>query len=200
MEKNEPKRAITLASRAVEENPASDEFRHTLGVAYFAQGKLTEARSSLDQAVQLDPGNAKAHFGLGIVQKAQGEAKTAISSFRSAIRADPKYIEAHSNLGALFFHQGQFNDAIITFREALRLRPKSDFDGRSDEYVRIQKNLVNTLHAASRKDNAMGFSYLQLPWLSHSIAYRLGTSDIDVMRQIFFLEQYACVAQEIEVE
>jgi tetratricopeptide (TPR) repeat protein len=64
--------AARFGEVAVQKNPASAEFRVTLGLVYFDAGLLLRAKSELEQAVRLAPEDAKAKELLARVKSAIG--------------------------------------------------------------------------------------------------------------------------------
>jgi tetratricopeptide (TPR) repeat protein len=65
-------RAARFGELAVQKNPASSEFRVTLGLVYLDAGLLLRAKSELEHAVRLAPDDAKARELLLRVRKSIG--------------------------------------------------------------------------------------------------------------------------------
>ena len=51
----EPARGLPMLKAAVQENPEDDEYWGALGDAYYALGRMAEAKEAYDKALDLDP-------------------------------------------------------------------------------------------------------------------------------------------------
>jgi len=88
------KRAVELASKAVQLAPRSSPFLDTLGWAQHAAGAFDAAQLSLKQAIDLEPNIASYHYHLGVVQVALKQNSAARASLQRALALDPKLPQA----------------------------------------------------------------------------------------------------------
>ncbi len=101
-----------------------------LGRALLSQGRLQEARATLDaaaranrEAIRKSPDDAYAHFSLGFALFMQGKLDDAIVEYRTAIRIQPEDAMFHDNLCQALGMQGKLDDAIAEHQIAIRIQP-----------------------------------------------------------------------------
>ncbi len=101
-----------------------------LGRALLGQGRLQEARTTLEaaaeanrEAIRKSPDDAYAHFSLGFALFMQGKLDDAIAEYRTAIRIQPEDATFHNNLSEALGKQGKLDDAIAEHRIAIRIQP-----------------------------------------------------------------------------
>jgi len=88
------RRAVEMATKAVELSPGSSPLLDTLGWAQRASGDLAGAQSSLKKAIDLEPNIAAYHYHLGIVQRDLKQNAAAKVSLQRALELDPKLPQA----------------------------------------------------------------------------------------------------------
>ena len=82
----DPKRAVTLAEKAVAENPYSADFWNTLGVAQYRAGNWKEAISSLERSRELGSGGGKSsNFFLAMAEWQLGHKDAAEDWYQKSI-------------------------------------------------------------------------------------------------------------------
>lgn len=89
-----------------------------LGLAYIAEGNLTEARDNLRRALEINSSSAPAMSAEGLIFQMQGEPERAEERYRQALNADSDYTRGRTYYGAFLYAQGRFEDAYQQFREA----------------------------------------------------------------------------------
>ncbi len=94
-----------------------------LGGIFYHQGKLKEAKISLQESIRLNPDSANAHSNLGNILKDLSKLKEAESSYRKAIEVNPDFAVAHNNLGNILSEIGKFQEAELSFRKAIEIKP-----------------------------------------------------------------------------
>src|SRR5690349_348556 len=72
------------AARAARPNDAA--VARSLGIAYYKQGKYSEARPVLEQAVRLDPRDGAASLYLGLTAEQQKDLPAAKSAYQTYVR------------------------------------------------------------------------------------------------------------------
>jgi tetratricopeptide (TPR) repeat protein len=90
----DPKKAVELASKAVELSPRSSPLHDTLGWAQRAAGNLADAQATLKRAIELEPNVAVYYYHLGVVQRDLKQPTAARSSLQRALELDPKFPQA----------------------------------------------------------------------------------------------------------
>jgi Flp pilus assembly protein TadD len=114
----------TLWEDTVSKSPRKARAHDGLGVALALEGKLEEARRSLERAIELAPRGGQAYINLGYVYSLQGKTEKAIAAYEEAIPLNPKLLpEIYNNLGLIYFRQGQMKRAEAMLRRAVEIRP-----------------------------------------------------------------------------
>jgi tetratricopeptide (TPR) repeat protein len=90
----DPKRAVELATTAVELSPRSSPLYDTLGWAQRAAGNLAGAQTSLKRAIELESKVAAYYYHLGVIQRDLNDAAAARASLQRALDLDPKLPQA----------------------------------------------------------------------------------------------------------
>ena len=102
--------------------PGDAEVACRLGIALYHDGRLAEAKSSLEDAIEIDPGMAEAHNGLGAVAQFGERFDEALEHHRRAVELDPDFMEARANVGKILEDQGRTLEATEAYRNANVLR------------------------------------------------------------------------------
>jgi TolB-like protein len=77
--------ALVRLERARTTTPRSAPVLRSLGIAYYKNGRLGDARSALDQAVKLDPRDGTAALYLGLTAEAQNDLPVARAAYSSYV-------------------------------------------------------------------------------------------------------------------
>jgi tetratricopeptide (TPR) repeat protein len=77
---------ITKLERARTSDPKSEPVQRSLGIAYFKAGRLSEARTTLEQAVVASPRDGVVALYLGLTAEAQNDLAAARSAYESYVR------------------------------------------------------------------------------------------------------------------
>ena len=104
---------------------ASESEREPLARAesLLQQGKLAEAKSSVQEFLQSHPKSVDGYNLLGIVCSNQQNYDCSRDAFQRALRLNPSSVGTHTNLGNLYASAGKPDFAEKEFRNALRLAP-----------------------------------------------------------------------------
>jgi tetratricopeptide (TPR) repeat protein len=95
-----------------------------LGAVLAYEGKLEEARQSLERAIELAPRGGQAYINLGYVYSLQGKTEEAIAAYEKAIPLNPKLLpEIYNNLATIYLKQGQMEKAEALLLKAVEIRP-----------------------------------------------------------------------------
>lgn len=78
--------AIARLEKARAARPNDAAVARSLGIAYYKQGKFTEARTHLDQAVKMDPRDGSASLYLGLTAEQQKDLAGAKAAYQTYVR------------------------------------------------------------------------------------------------------------------
>ena len=119
--------AINAYKRALELDPDCAAVHHSLGFAYYKEGKFDLARDALQKAIELNPLNANYHYVFGQLledwTELEGAWEKAIREFTRTIELDPSYIEAWYNRGLLYEKLGNLENACEDFKQVVNRVP-----------------------------------------------------------------------------
>jgi len=115
--------AVKHFEAALARRPNMAPWHSSLGAAFRAAGRLTDAIGAHRRAIELDPRFAPAHNNLGNALKDIGDLAGAESALREACRVDPHYAEARFNLALVLRDIKRLSEAEQFCRQALRLNP-----------------------------------------------------------------------------
>jgi Flp pilus assembly protein TadD len=93
-----------------------------LGAESLREGRLEEARESLEISITLDPEWSHGWLNLGVVLRRQGDLDGAERAYRRALQINPDYLQAYNNLATLLRLRGQKSAAA----EILRILDRRD--------------------------------------------------------------------------
>jgi tetratricopeptide (TPR) repeat protein/TolB-like protein len=169
-------KALAAAQQAQQLDDKLPEVHATLGGAYGATGKYSEAIAELNRALALAPNSDEFYRRLGDVQLDSGNVAQAIDTLQKAVRLNPYYWVNQNTLGKAYAHQGDFPKAMEAFKQVTVLEP---------DIVAGYEN-VGTMYAEQGKyQESIPYFQKALQIEPYFSAYsNLGTS-------YFFLKQYS---------
>jgi tetratricopeptide (TPR) repeat protein len=156
------KDAYTYLEKAIKLDPNLGMAHASLGMAYFREGKVNEARASLERAVAANSQNYLAHYYYAFTLSRQSEEGAPVSAYspevaakirthlQKAIALRPDYLESYNLLAFVSLVSGEnMNEAIALLKEALKVSPgRNDFSftlaqlyARSGEYKTAREML-----------------------------------------------------------
>src|SRR5262249_43629536 len=97
--------------------------RVRMGLVYYDQQELVQARKLFEEAVQADGSSPEAWNYLGLVDYHEGRMEDAVKAYRTAIQVDSQYAQAWNNLGNVYGGQGDVAAAEKHYREAVARGP-----------------------------------------------------------------------------
>lgn len=121
---SQPKEALTLYNRFLENNPGSIEARARLAELYQQVGDFSNAESAWRKVVEDDPGNFAARLALAHMYEIHRDTAAALSAYEDCRVLDPENPTLLIRLGELYFRAGQRTQALAAFTEAARFTPK----------------------------------------------------------------------------
>ena len=134
--------AITLAKKALVNQPDSAPGHEVLGTALVLSGKTKEGLEELEKAVQLNPNQSTAITKIGDVLLSQKNQTKAKELFLKATTINPRNRHAHQRLGVIFEQEGLLPQAIEHYEKGIQDTPP--------EYVGVKVNLA-ALYNRSRQ-------------------------------------------------
>jgi tetratricopeptide (TPR) repeat protein len=135
------KDAYTYLEKAIKLDPNLGMAHASMGMAYFREGKVNEARASLERAVSLNSQNYLAHYYYAFTLSRQSEEGAPVSAYtpeiaakirqhlQKAIALRPDFLESYNLLAFVSLVSGEnLNEAIDALKLALKTSPgRHDF-------------------------------------------------------------------------
>ena len=135
------KDAYTYLEKAIKLDPNLGMAHASLGMTYFREGKVDEARASLERAVSLNSQNYLAHYYYAFTLSRQSEEGAPVSAYtpeiaakirqhlQKAITLRPDFVESYNLLAFVSLVSGEnMTEAIGSLKEALKTSPgRNDF-------------------------------------------------------------------------
>ena len=115
--------AIGEFRRALELDPADNEARNRLSLAYDRSGRLLEAETLLKDQIRHNPANWVNYNDLAYFYYAHTQYDQAERLFRTAVQLAPDNPLAFRNLGAIYIEQGKYHDAESILARAIDIQP-----------------------------------------------------------------------------
>ncbi len=114
-----PEAALSFLEKAVEQDPASAEFSHWQGIAYWALGKTDLERQSYVRTVRYNPDHLPTHLNLGHNSLESGRYQEALASYQRVLDHDPNVPEAIYNKALAYHKLGDESREKQAFRNYL---------------------------------------------------------------------------------
>jgi tetratricopeptide (TPR) repeat protein len=95
------------------------------GEALLQQGKLEEAKDTLEEDLRQNPSSAEGYGLLGLVCTAEKDYAGALAAFQQGLKLNPRSTGIRNDLGNLYVLQGKLDEGEKEFREVLRLEPRN---------------------------------------------------------------------------
>ncbi|MGA2060896.1 MAG: tetratricopeptide repeat protein, partial [Thermoguttaceae bacterium] len=133
---------ITLYSATLKINPQCWMVQNNLGVAFFDDGKLPEAKEHFQQALNLKPKYAEPCNNLGECLLKEGRLPEAIDYFKHALRMKPGYDQAYWNLVMSYVKSNRPDEAVAAARKALdaaRLQGRADLAKKIENWLNFYR-------------------------------------------------------------
>ena len=140
-QRNEPKKAVPLLRRLLEEDETDSRIHLDLGIALARLRRTAQARRHLLRALELAPSDPLILSHLTSAGQTRSDATRAARVLRRALREEPHRDELYRNLSALLAGEGRFDEAEAQLAQAMA------FSGRSHEL----ENDLGVLYAIQGK-------------------------------------------------
>ena len=118
--------SLTLARRAVDDDPRDPHAHFALGVACMNERRIPEATAELREAVRLNPSHAFAYANLGQVFNFLNRPDEALPQVELALRLnphDPRRFMWLPYLAASHYLRRQYRDCLVACQQALEANP-----------------------------------------------------------------------------
>jgi len=175
--------AVGAAQRAEQLKDSVPEVHFSLGSAYFATGKTTQAIVEFKRGLELAPNSDQGYVRLGNAYLHSGQQADAIGAFRKAIEVNPYYWVLHRDLANAYFTTGENEKALEEFKRVTELQPENaeGWSNVATAYTRLQRYPESV--TAYQKSVA-----LEPTWLAYS----------DLGSVFILLKQYPQAIQALE--
>ncbi|NEQ42099.1 MAG: tetratricopeptide repeat protein [Leptolyngbya sp. SIOISBB] len=111
-----------------------------LGIAYWSNDHLKEAKFALDQAVAMDASDMRAYFNRGCICHHLGEYHAALQNFDQVLTLDPRHAETYFNRGLVQQQMGDTDAARQDYQTASeQFRQQGDLTGAQKAKLRLQQ-------------------------------------------------------------
>lgn len=111
-----------------------------LGIAYWSDDHLNEAKFALDQAVVMDADDPRAYFNRGCICHHLGEYYAALQNFDQVLTLDPRHAETYFNRGLVQQQMGDLTAARQDYQTASeQFRQQGDLTGAQKARLRLQQ-------------------------------------------------------------
>ena len=114
--------AVEHLRKAIALNDRVPQCHFNIALAYFALGRLQDAKGHYQRALALNPNYAEAHNNLGSVLLTQGRPDEAIAQFQRSLALKPSLFEAQINFGKALLAKGSMEAALSVLVRALEAR------------------------------------------------------------------------------
>ena len=116
-------KALGAAQRAEQLKDDLPEVHFSLGSAYQATGKTSQAISEMKRGLQLAPNSDQGYLRMGNVYLDMGQQNDALTSFKKALEVNPYYWVIHRDLGRAYYGIGENEKALAEFQQVTQLQP-----------------------------------------------------------------------------
>ena len=116
-------KALAAAQQAQQLNDKLPEVHATLGSAYRATGKYSEAVAELNRALSLAPNSDEFYRRLGDVYLDSGNVTQALDAFQKAVHLNQYYWVNYNALGKAYYHRADYPKALQAYQQVVVLEP-----------------------------------------------------------------------------
>jgi tetratricopeptide (TPR) repeat protein len=117
----DPEKALTCLSELAKKVPECEAVQFHLGLAYFAAGKLEEAKATLEKAVQLAPHYFGAHHYLAYIAHLQNRNSDALELVSKALKLNPFNSETNKLAVFLNFEKDDYGKTLFYAKRYIQL-------------------------------------------------------------------------------
>ena len=121
--KNDPDKAITDYTKAIQLDPKSAEAHRDRGISHLSNGDVDDAIADYTKAIQLDPEFTAAYKDRAAAYLGNSDFDKAITDYTKAIQLDPDDTNIYNYRGLVHFRNGEVDKATEDFSRAIQLKP-----------------------------------------------------------------------------
>ena len=107
----------------LQQNPDRHDIRYKVGVIFFLNGQMEEARQQFALVLVQRPEMLEAHEALGMVHLEEKKYPLAIGEFQQVLNRDARRVKARYLLGVAYLEAGQHQRAISELAQTLAQEP-----------------------------------------------------------------------------
>lgn len=166
-------KAIAVFTSMLEKDPAADNIRIYLGVAYEEKGILEDALKEFNKIPGSSPQFPEAVSHVALILKEQGKTEAAIAVLRDAIIANPNSLELHLNLSTLYesIDKPQAGlDVLLKSENLFQKEPRFHFRigvlfdklGKRAETISHMKQILQLDPNDAQALNYLGYTYAEM--------------------------------------
>lgn len=112
--------ALSMAQRAISENPNAPVAHRELGLVYLESHRLSDAIASFSEAIRLQPDFLEAYIDLGISLRRNGQTQQALKTFRDVLQLKNTLSDGYLQLAITRENVGQPLEAIFALENAMK--------------------------------------------------------------------------------
>jgi tetratricopeptide (TPR) repeat protein len=133
--------AVGAAQRAEQLKDNLPEVHFSLGSAYLATGKSSQAIVEFKRGLELAPNSDQGYVRLGNAYLRSGQKTEAVVTFKKAIEVNPYYWVLHRDLGNAYFSTGDNDKALDEFKRVTELQPENaeGWSNVATVYLRLER-------------------------------------------------------------
>lgn len=128
-----------------------DDRADMMAVRREREERIARAQEMYEKALELRPHDEKARCNLGSLYKRRNDFERAMQEYTKVLEYNDKSALAHYNLAILFATQKIYREAITEFEAAVKFDPKGDIGERSQENIKIIRELLASQAADAKK-------------------------------------------------
>ncbi len=121
----ETRRAREIYQTLINEAPENFRLYHNLALAFYKEGRFTEATEAASKARKLNAKSAKCHYLSGLIKKDAGLLKESIKDFDRALKLDEDFVSAYYQRGITCFLLERLEEARKMLEKVLLYEPGS---------------------------------------------------------------------------
>ncbi|MFP8488612.1 tetratricopeptide repeat protein [Gracilimonas sp. Q87] len=141
----DPDRQINIMESALEEYPSSSRLHFFKGESAFKAGKMSLAKSSLEESIRYGAKDEQVYLRLGDIYRKQDDPENAILFYERSLSIDEKNNDAYRKLIAVSEQSGKLHE--LCERWLLR------YENNNDNNI-LKEHLISALHKADRFEDA----------------------------------------------
>lgn len=144
--RDQGKKALPYLEKAATINPNDADHQFWLGLAYGADGRITEERQRYEKALALDPAHLQALIYLGHLQLKSEEYKAALATYEKALEIWPHSPSALYNRALIMNILGRAPEEKLAWLEYLSLYPAGGLARRAADHLNMLEDFSYRNH------------------------------------------------------